>query len=446
MKKILQFSLTTIIILLFGGWLSRAQTDSLRTVTQTCPVYFPEGSAEYIPKDDIKSFLDTINVPSILRIGINAYASPVGSTDANLTLSVLRAKAVGDSLSVKFPSIPVTATGYGEDWTGLARMLMDDGRYDEALSVILNTPRFIKDSKGNIVDGRKRRLMNMDGGNTWKTLRKDFFPMLQRADILFTCSVPDLTIHIVDTTATVTAEPPCALPSEQDRNADPAHPSASDSSAVSDIWAVSVMESPILTNPSAEPTEVPNNSVQDRIIGFAPRTNLLVPAMNIGVVVPISKRLSVEADFYSPWLGFDKDNRHCFQLQGADAELRWWINPRPAGGVTGNTLTGHSLALLAFGGHYDIERHFHGEQGEVYGGALEYGWAFPVFKTCRMQLSVAFGYALIPYRTYTVYVPGGKLLEDDAYIHHTRQWVGPVKAGVEFIVPIYVHTKKRRYP
>lgn len=417
MKKFLQFSLTAIIILLSGGWLSRAQTDSLRTVTQTCPVYFPEGSAEYIPTDDIKSFLDTVNVPSILRIGINAYASPVGSTDANLTLSVLRAKAVGDSLSVRFPSIPVTATGYGEDWTGLARMLMDDGRYDEALSVILNTPRFIKDSKGNIVDGRKRRLMNMDGGNTWKTLRKDFFPMLRRADIYVTRSIPETV-------------------SEKEGTIQPEKP-------IQDTIMIPVPAKDTITTHIQKTQQLTQKNVPARRILLAPRTNLLIPAMNIGLAVPIGKHLSLEGDFYSPWIGFDTKNSKCFQLQAADIELRYWFYPKSIKSLTGNTLAGHSVNIGCMAGHYDFEKQYKGLQGEFYGAYIGYAWACSPIRWLRVMLGLDVGCVHTQYRKYEVFTDRGRLFRTAPLATDLQaDRVLPVKASVSLAFPLEINTKK----
>ena len=431
MKKVLLITFSITLALFSGGALSRAQTDSLRTAGIPFCVRFSEGSAEYLPKGDFKAFLDTVNVSSVLRIGIAAYASPAGSSDANFGLSELRAKTLKDTLSTIFPGIPVEARGYGEDWTGLARMLTDYGGYDEALSVTVNTPLSIRDDHGNIVDGRKRRLMNLDGGKTWKALEKVYFPCLRRADILFTCRVPEWSIHIIDTTAAVTAEPQCALPSEQDRDAGSAHLSASDSSAVSGITDNTLGVAAV--------------SLPEKVkrICFAPRTNLLLPATNIGLAVPVFRHFSVEADFYSLWLGYDRDNRNCFQAQAADAELRWWISPRHMDGFKGNTLLGHSLSIGAFGGHFDYEKDYHGTQGEIFGGYLGYAYAFPFFRALRLQLSIGFGYARIPYRDYTVRTAGGKLLLDEPYKVYSRDWYGPVKAGVQLVVPISFNVESK---
>lgn len=416
MKKILNLSLLAIILLLSRGWLSRAQTDSLRTVSEKIPAYFPEGSAEYIHNDEIEAFLDTINVPSVLRIEITAYASPVGSTNTNQTLSEQRAKSLRDSLAAKFPDVPITAEGYGEDWTGLAMILMNGDQYDDALSVILNTPRFIKDSKGNIIDGRKKQLMNLDGGNTWKTLRKNCFPQLRRADIYVTRSIPK------------------ALPKIKDTTIQPIGPTQ-------DTTVIPVPAKDTIKAYIPEPVTMKDYPLK-RIL-LAPRTNLLVPAMNIGLAIPIGKHLSIEGDFYSPWIGFDDKNSKCFQLQAADIELRYWFSPKSVESLTGNTLTGHSIDIGCMAGQYDFEKRYNGMQGEFYGAYIGYSWTCAPVKWMRLMLGMDIGYIHTRYRKYEVYTDRGKLFRKAPLATDLKaNKILPVKASVSLAFPLDINAKK----
>lgn len=186
---------------------------------------------------------------------------------------------------------------------------------------------------------------------------------------------------------------------------------------------------------SADSLAQHENCCIERIV-FAPRTNLLLPLLNIGMEFPLNKHLSIAGDFHYPWLGHDKDNSRCVQAILADLQLRIWFNPRVIDGMIGNTMTGHSLAIGANTGKYDFERRMKGVQGEIYSIYLDYACSFPLARHLRLSLSIGAGMAWIPYRKYTVYTKGGKLIRDNGYFHNNKQWMGPVHAGVILAIPI----------
>ena len=171
------------------------------------------------------------------------------------------------------------------------------------------------------------------------------------------------------------------------------------------------------------------------------RTNLLVPLMDIGLEFPLGQHLTLGGDFYSPWLGYDEGNSRCFQVQMADAEVRWWFRPRVFDGVTGNTFTGHSVGLGFFGGHADFEKDFSGVQVEGYGVYVDYKWSAFLKKYLRMHFSLGVGFGRFPYRKYQVYTYGGKLIRTDPGHETTINWFGPIKAEVSLAVPIYLKPK-----
>ena len=174
----------------------------------------------------------------------------------------------------------------------------------------------------------------------------------------------------------------------------------------------------------------------ERIV-LAPRTNLLLPLLNLGVEVPVGGRLSVSGDVYYPWFGYDKVNASCIQAALADLQLRWWFKPWGIEGVEGNTLTGSSLAAGGYAGLYDLERNYKGVQGEIFGFYLDYGYSFFLARNWRLTLSLGVGLASIPYSSYTVYSEGGKLFRDFSAFDRKRQWIGPVHAGVTLSLPVF---------
>lgn len=172
------------------------------------------------------------------------------------------------------------------------------------------------------------------------------------------------------------------------------------------------------------------------------RTNLLLP-FNVGVIVPVDNRITLEGDFQTLWLSSTGENQNCTETQSATISLRYWLNPGESDGRRINTLTGHSVALVGCGGHFDLERDYEGIQGELYGAGIEYAYTFMVFKHLRLQLSLAAGYVHIPWRRYTVYAPGGKLIMDEPYVIHAKKWIGPMKAGIGIVVPILSRTNNQ---
>lgn len=181
----------------------------------------------------------------------------------------------------------------------------------------------------------------------------------------------------------------------------------------------------------------------DKRIGLALRTNLLIPLMNVGVEVPLSRHLSAAAEFYSPWLGTDRNKSMCIEAQAVTAELRWWIAPRGIAGYRGNTLTGHSVALGAFAGQYDFEANYSGFQGETWGAYLEYAYSFRIGEVLRLSLSLGVGYAHLPWREYRVWTEGGKPIRPRPVTENVTDWIGPVKAGVSLYVPLAFRTRER---
>lgn len=177
-------------------------------------------------------------------------------------------------------------------------------------------------------------------------------------------------------------------------------------------------------------------------IAVAPRTNLLLPLLNLGAELPVGERLSVAGDVYYPWLGYDKANANCIQAALADLQLRWWLKPRRMDGVEGNTLTGSSLAVGAYAGLYDLERNYHGAQGEIFGLYLDYGYTFFLARNWRLTLFLGLGLVSIPYRNYTVYSEGSKLIRQITAFDKKNQWIGPVHAGITLSLPVFKGGKR----
>ena len=164
------------------------------------------------------------------------------------------------------------------------------------------------------------------------------------------------------------------------------------------------------------------------------RTNLLLPAFNVGVEVPLGNQWSVGADWYYPWMFRWADHKDCTQALALNLEGRYWFGKDR---TRERRLTGHSVGLYAMAGYYDLERNYKGYQGEFVTAGIDYLYACPVFwKRLRLELSLGVGYFYSLARSYEVYTEGGKGYKDKDMAKRI-QFFGPTKANVTLVIPIY---------
>src|SRR5699024_1301676 len=102
------------------------------------------------------------------NVVIRSWASPEGVNRLNEVLSERRADSL-KSYIVRHAGIPdsvVTVRGEGIAWGILRRMVAEsDMLYKgEVLHILDNTPVWVFDEAGRVVDGRKKQLMDLRGG------------------------------------------------------------------------------------------------------------------------------------------------------------------------------------------------------------------------------------------------------------------------------------------
>ena len=199
------------------------------------------------------------------------------------------------------------------------------------------------------------------------------------------------------------------------------------------LWCVQPAEliPPFYIECKAEPIEFRKPVV-------AIRSNLLVPALNIGVEVPIGTNWSVGADYYFPWVWPKRDNKNCFELLAWGIEGRYWFGKNR---TVLDRLQGHSLGLYGYMGYYDFERNFHGHQGEFANVGLDYTYAMSVGKkkAVHFEFSLGLGFIYSQARKYTVIESNGPLISDK--ITKSVVFFGPTKANISLVVPIFQRVK-----
>lgn len=195
----------------------------------------------------------------------------------------------------------------------------------------------------------------------------------------------------------------------------------------------------ILTTTVAAATANPVS--QSQPTSMAIRTNLLVPALNVGAEVPLGNRWSLGADYYYPWLWPSKKNKDCFELLGLSVEGRYWFGKNR---TDQNRLLGHSAALYAAAGYYDFERNFRGQQGDFISVGVDYTYAMAVGRRKRVNLefTLALGYIHSWARNYNVPDDYGYLYPEFGTVMF--DYVGPTKAAVSLVVPLRFDRKEGR--
>ena len=123
-------------------------------------------------------------------VHIHSGASPDGNTDANQALSDSRAEDMHTFLLHAMPElerVPFVITSAGEDYETLRSLLetSDISGADRAAEIIRTVPLWITDASGDVVDGRKKQLMDLQGGQTWLAMRETLFPLLRRTQVEF---------------------------------------------------------------------------------------------------------------------------------------------------------------------------------------------------------------------------------------------------------------------
>lgn len=389
------------IFLLFTAialWTVAGKTVCMAQDTLQYNIFFRQGEASLdftfrANRDALEELRRCVRQRPVLQVTICAGSSVEGGLSRNLQLAEDRAVLVRGWLlrSCKMADNKIQVRSLGIDWDGLRTYAGQTGAPwgREVLDILEHTPEELW----------KERLLSIRKGQLWQELMDTAFPQLRK-----------VVVTVVTLPGEERAVPDSAPAAEASPTGIPVPPS--------ETYAAAVPVRPRQT-----------------ILAF--RTNALaVPFLNVGVEVPLGNRWSVGADWYYPWLwrsshatGVDHTGK-CMEALALNLEVRYWPGNRKA------RLLGHSAGVFAMAGYYDLERNFHGFQGEFATGGLDYLYACPLFKgNMHLELSLGLGYFYSQAREYWVYHEGGKGYREKDMAKTIRYW-GPVKATVSLVVPI----------
>ena len=412
---------------------------SAPTITQEIAVGFANNSsrldASYrdnaVILQEITQFMQVLlkGDLSSRAIVVDGAASPLGKEDYNRRLALRRAEAVRDYLYTIEGSerIRIEVVSNGEDWDTFTRDILVNYSRPNRDKVI----EIIRSDRSH--DDKEALLRALDNGATYRILVEKHMASARHAAVIRVVEIADLepksapiTLDIDISSENLRIAQPkwtveqAVIPSEVTLN----------SEKESDVDAKSLDVAPVITK-AADGNEM-------RYPVVALRSNLMVPALNFGVEVPIGTNWSVGADYYYPWVWPKRDNKNCFELLAWGIEGRYWFGKSR---TVFDRLQGHSLGLYGYMGYYDFERNFHGHQGEFANVGLDYTYAMSVGKrkSVHFEFSLGLGFIYSQARKYTVIEANGPLISDK--ITKTVVFFGPTKANISLVVPIFQRVK-----
>ena len=398
----------------------------------------------------LDSILAVHGTESLDSVKIVSYSSPEGVYAYNVALSARRAASMRRYLVSAYPSLSskVVEVPGDESWHDLREMIVSDTRLGESSRKAMLD---IIDSSAS-PDLKEKRLSSLAA---YRYLYANYFKKLRYASfrLIFPASEPLSGVSSVQEPARVQEPAPESEPLK-DTLAMP----APDSSAVQEqLLGIPVIygldDDEDIFNIADEPLrfeedqntpaqnalkEIPScNPPRYRWPLFAVSTNAILDMAfvadfmyftpNFAVEVPIGQKWSVLGEYTFPWWLNDSNDR-AWQLLKWDFGVRRWLSPHnPAHRM--DVLNGHFVGLDFGAGYYDIEPLHKGYQGEFQTLGLEYGYAWNLNESWRLDAYVGLGWLGTHYR----YYEGDSTDKHLLYKHHGKMdWFGPTKAGVSF--------------
>ena len=330
-------------------------------------------------------------------ISIVSAASPDGGNAFNVWLSKKRGLSTMDLLEERYPDIDpeiIYIDPMGEDWSTFRKVVYEDRNIparDELIALMESD--LTNDEKEKVL-----RKMNP----TFRYILKHHIYLMRASAVTFNVSVPMVLM------------PPIAGPQ-------------------------ALAEGPEGNILYRQVQPLPQAPVEKKMI-LAARTNLLVPALNVGVEVPVGYSWSVGADYYFPWW-LARSNRYCAEMLGWFVDTKYWFGKDRD---EEDKLTGHALGAYAGFGYYDYQWEKSGNQGEYIDIGVDYTYAIPLAKDrLRMEFNIGLGWIHTVARRYTPTDDYTDLIKDPGIRHRKYNFFGPTRASVSLVVPIRVKVKQK---
>ena len=405
-KLLLLFLLITYSITLYAQNISEVYVTS-----DTLQVYFHQDKIQLEPgyrdnKKRLREFSRRFhkllanpqsNVRSILVV---SGASPEGSSTRNRYLSDNRAKVVYDYLLYNHlvDSAHVEIESRGVDWKGLAaRVKASNLPYKDEVLAILDLPEWIS-KNGKVVDGRKHRLMNYQGGKIWQELYDLYFADLRGTKVMIAYNIL-----------------------KEQEEAPPPKGTRKDTIYIKNINVDSLYVKVEVV--SSQSPATPYKDSPKKPFHLALKSNLLYDAAvipNIGAEIGIWQGLTLGGYYQNIWLRNAARTRW-YRLEGFETEIKYYFNKerRP--------FKGHHVGIYGQLLTWDFTYKGRGYLAErwAYGGGISYGYILPIARRLNLDFEVGVGYLGGNMHEY-IPMDGHRVWQSLEPFH----WIGPTKLGV----------------
>ncbi len=416
---------TLLTVLLTQKASGEAPSDSVK-------VFFLIGHSQFNPTIDnnreaMDLFIELVRKAKeenrLDSIIVRAYASPDGASKANFKLSGRRCENVADIIARRADINPeiILTKPEGVAWDELRRLVAENPEVparEKILHILDNVPLWVYNSKGVIIDGKKKQLMDLERGVPYRWMFANIFPKLRNAVAVSLYAQP--------------SKPAGESDSSRHR------PTMSDTVRHRQTPSDTIGQRPIASDSLSQAVSL---QAAETARALPPRylalkTNMLFDALlipNIGAEFYLGKNLSLYGEWMYGW--WDNNNRHRYwRLYGGDLGLRWWFGRK----AEEKPLTGHHLGIYGGVLTFDFEWGSTGYMGGKPGGTLwdrclvnagiEYGYSLPIARRLNIDFSIGLGFLGGNYIKYFPF--------DDDYFREKEvklRFFGPTKAEISLV-------------
>ncbi len=406
--------------------------------TDSVNVRFRIGHRYYDPslgnnREAMDSFVGKVreaaHAGNLERIVVHGYASPDGKPKANERLAQNRCATIANYI--------ITHTGVNPDiverrpsgigWSELRHLVditPDVPSREKVLEILDNTPLWVYDAHGNIVDSRKKQLMDLAGGRPWRWMYVNIFPDLRNAvAITLYCRPAPTPETAAESTAAESAESP--------------EIESSDIEAIEIETEVNPTESANTLSyapDSSAADSFDTSSVSTPFHRLALKTNMLYYALllpNIELEWLINEHWSVAVEGNLAWWG-SYNRQRSYRLALFDAEGRYWFKTRAP-------WHGMYAGVIAGGGYYDIEKDTPGYYGSGLMTGISFGYMWPVTRCLSLEAELGVGYVYTRYKEYEPF-------EGHHVYLRTKDlnYFGPIKAKFSLVWRLFDRNKTKK--
>lgn len=362
-------------------------------------VYFRVGHRQFDPalgenRQVMDSFIakvrDKAATGDIERIVVRGYASPDGNDKINELLAQNRCTAIADYISehAGVSRKLIEESPEGVSWSELRRLVAENADVpsrEKIIDILDNTPLWIFNPEGKVIGGRKKQLMDLQGGRTYNWMLVNLFPRMRNVVALTLClkEQPAPVAPVAAGDDVSSSVPMTAIMQSAPTDDRSSSSRAEEAAATDSIQAATAADE---TAPVIEYDYHPHH--------FALKTNLLFDAVlmpNLELQWLINDNWSVSVEGNVAW--WKPRYNKVYRLAVISPEVRYHIRPR-------GPMHGMYVGLFGGGGLYQLENGGDGYRGEGGMGGVSFGYMWPIGKHFSLEAGIGAGYMSTRYKVY----------------------------------------------